>query len=95
MSESRSGGTPELNWNRVFRVWWLLAWRGLAGFILVGVIVGGAIRLAFGNIGASEETLGVIGSIFGLAVFAIWGMIVVRMALWKKYRDFDLHLTER
>ena len=60
------------------------------------VVVGfRTIRAVFGNLGASQELQGLVGMIFGLLIFLLWGHVVVRMALNKRYRDFDLKLTVR
>ncbi len=95
MTDTQTGSSSEATWGQVLRSWWLLSWRGLAGLLLIGVIVGGAIRAVFGNLGASQELQGLVGMIFGLLIFLLWGHVVVRMALNKRYRDFDLKLTVR
>ena len=95
MADTQTDSAPDITWNQIFRVWWLLSWRGIAGLLLTGVIVGGAIRAVLETAGAPQEFQGLVGTIFGLLIFLLWGLVTVRMALSKKYRDFDLNLTVR
>jgi hypothetical protein len=80
----------ELTWKRVIAVWWLVAWRGTLGAVLLAV-AGGAVDGAFaGAMGATPKavfwTLQIITGVLGI----IWMMFVVRMALRKRYSDFRL-----
>ena len=95
MADVQMENSSEITWGRVFRIWWLLAWRGIVGLLMLGLIIGGAIRIALGGLGASQEVQGLVGTIFGLLIFFLWGLVIVRMALNKNYRDFDLNLTVR
>lgn len=93
MAETSSGGAPAMTWQQVFRVWWLLAWRGLLGLIVIGGAVGYVVGLALNSIGASQDVVKVISTLIGLAVYLFWGLVIVRMAINKTYRDFKLTFT--
>ena len=95
MSEERTSGALEMTWNQVFRVWWLLTWRGLAGLIIFGAAVGAGVGFILNSVGASQDVIKAASTIIGFSVFFLWGLVIVRMALNKKYRDFDLNLTVR
>ena len=93
MAEQQSGSARDMTWQQVFRVWWLLAWRGLLGFMIFVAIIGGVIKVLLDGLGASQEVQGLIGTIIGLVVYVVWGMVIVRMAINKSYRDFRLAYT--
>ncbi len=95
MADTQTETTSDMTWGRIFRVWWLFAWRGLSGFIVIGGAVGYIVGLALGGIGTSKEAITAVSSIIGVSVYLLWGLVIVRMALNKKYRDFDLKLTIR
>lgn len=95
MEETPIGIHPEMTWRQVFRVWWLLAWRGLAGLIVIGGIVGYVVGLALNSIGVAEDIVKAISTLIGLAVYLLWGMVIVRMAINKKYSDFDIKFIAR
>ncbi|MEQ8194761.1 MAG: hypothetical protein RIB59_09760 [Rhodospirillales bacterium] len=90
MAERQDG---EIGWGKVFRVWWLLVWRWLAGMLIIGGGLGYLLGLLLGKAGAGPQTITAIHSIIGLGIFVFWGLAVVRMALNKYYRDFRITLT--
>jgi hypothetical protein len=85
----------EVTWGRVVSVWWLLAWRGLLGSLLIGTAVGFVIGLAGFAAGISLEAVNVLSTAAGAAVGLLWAMVVARMALKKQYREFRLALIPR
>ena len=93
MAEPSSESTAQMTWQQVLRVWWLLAWRGLAGLIVIGGTVGYVVGLALNSIGASQDTVKVISTLIGLSIYLLWGLVIVRMAVDKTYRDFKLTFT--
>ncbi|MGY8990882.1 MAG: hypothetical protein ACKVHL_04775 [Rhodospirillales bacterium] len=95
MEETPRGILPEMTWQQVFRVWWLLAWRGIAGLILIGGAVGYVVGLGLNSIGASQETIKVMSTLVGISVYLLWGLVIVRTAINKQYSDFELKFTER
>ena len=90
------GGTMqelELTWSRVMSVWWLIFWRGSIGALLVGGVIGFIIGFIFGVLRIPMDPLipGIPGGIGGL----LWFVLVVRMALGKKYQGFRIALLPR
>ncbi len=82
----------DLLWENIFRVAWLLFWRGLAGGIVIGFVLGLVINLALAY--GFHVVLGSqINAAMGAIVMLIWWPIVVRMALKKRYRGFHLALV--
>jgi len=80
----------ELTWARVLCVWWLIVWRaGLGGVIM-------AFALAFfigelgGRLGLPFQTVQLIGTLIAWLAILAWGIVVVRMAIEKKYGEFRL-----
>jgi hypothetical protein len=88
-----SGQATDIGWGKVFRIWWLLAWRWLAGMLIIGGGIGYLLGLLLGKAGAGQDVITAIHSIVGIAIFVFWGLAVVRMALNKYYRDFRITLT--
>ena len=73
-------------------VWWLMMWRGT----LVGLVVGGTVGIIGGfliALAGHPELGGIGGSIAGLIVGPFWWMLVVHMALKKKYKEFRIALV--
>jgi hypothetical protein len=80
----------EFTWKRVMAVWWLLAWRGALGTAVLAAAGGAADGAFAGAMGATPKAvfwaLNITTSVLGI----VWMMLVVRMALRKRYRDFRL-----
>jgi hypothetical protein len=83
----------EATWGRVISVWWLLAWRGLLGAVLIGAVVGFIIGFIGALAHVSQETITLLSSIAGALVGLAWAIMVVRMALRKRYGEFRLALV--
>jgi hypothetical protein len=82
----------DLLWEDIFRVAWLLFWRGFAGGIVIGFVLGLAINLALAY--GFRVVLGSqVNAAMGALVMLVWWPIVVRMALKKRYRGFRLALV--
>jgi hypothetical protein len=82
----------ELTWNRSMRVWWLLAWRYMAGALVIAFIVGLVAGVVIGLFGIPVNS-GIVGGILGFFCSLVWSAFVVRMALKKHYRDFRFVLA--
>ena len=95
MEETPRGLLPEMTWQQIFRVWWLLAWRGIAGLIIIGGAVGYVVGLALNSIGAGQDIIKLVSTLVGIVVYLLWGLVIVRMAINKQYSDFDLNFKER
>jgi len=85
----------EVTWGRVASVWWLLAWRGVLGGLLIGAAVGFVIGLVGFFAGLSLEAINLLSTVAGAAVGLLWALVVVRMALKKQYGEFRLVLVAR
>ena len=83
----------EPTWKHALSVWWLIAWRGFIGFLLLAIAVVVLVDSLATLIGGESETLSVIGAIGVWVLSIIWGLVVVRMALRKRYRDFRVALN--
>jgi hypothetical protein len=86
-------GELEVTWQRVARIWWLIVWRAMLGGLLIGVILGFIIGFIEGLIGLSLQTISISGAVAGWLGGLPWGLVVVRMALRKRYNDFRLALA--
>ena len=80
----------EVTFSRVMSVWWLLVWRSTLGAVLFGAIAGAMLGFTFGLLRLPLDPA-VPGAAGGIAGFA-WFVVVVRMALRKKYRTFRIAL---
>ena len=80
----------ELTWKRVIAVWWLLAWRGTLGSMVLAAVSGGIDGGFEAAMGASSRAVTLTTSITAGVLDIIWVFIVLRMALRKHYSDFRL-----
>jgi hypothetical protein len=80
----------EITWERVARVWWLLAWRGLLGGWILAVALAFLIGEAGGRLGLDFPTTAAIGTALAWLAGLAWGLFVVKMTLKKNYKDFRL-----
>jgi hypothetical protein len=85
----------EVTWGRVISVWWLLAWRGTLGAVLIGAVVGFIIGFIGALAGVQQETITSLSTIAGAIVGLGWAIVVVQMGLRKRYGDFRLALVPR
>jgi hypothetical protein len=85
----------EVNWERAMRVWWLIAWRGLLG----GWILAVALAFVLGEIGGRLDldfpTVALVATALSWLAGLAWGLLVVKMALKKNYKNFRLALVQR
>jgi hypothetical protein len=82
-----------LIWPHIVSVWWLLAWRGTFGYIVLGAILdiaGDYLEMATDwSPRQFERATSVITAALGI----VWLIPVVFMALRKRYDDYQLVLT--
>jgi hypothetical protein len=83
----------EPTWGRVMSVWWLLAWRTMVGAFLLGAIAGGVFGFFAALANWPAETIQSGGTVLGGFIGALWGIVVVGMALKKKYSNFRIALV--
>jgi hypothetical protein len=85
----------EKTWGRAASIWWLFMWRGVLGGVILGGIVGFLIGIVGTMLGVPRETLIITTQIITLPIGLLWGIVVLRMGLKKKYRDFRIALVPR
>jgi hypothetical protein len=85
----------EPTWNRVLAVWWLIFWRSLVGSVVIGAIVGFIFGFVAAMLGISQTVIQQGASLLGGLVGLVWSLLVVSMALKKKYGDFRIALVRR
>jgi hypothetical protein len=85
----------EITWERVVPVWWLIVWRGLLGGWILAVALAFLIGEAGGRLGFEFSTVAAIATTLSSLVGLAWGLLVVRMALKKNYKEFRLALVAK
>lgn len=85
----------KMTWERVARVWWLIAWRGLLGGWILAVVLAFLIGEAGGHLGFDFSTVAAIATTLSSLAGLTWGLLVVKMALKKNYSDFRLALVAK
>ena len=80
----------EVTFSRVMSVWWLCIWRAALGGFVFGGIAGFIVGFAFGILRLPLDP--VFPTIAGGIIGFVWFIVVVRMALRKKYRNFRIAL---
>lgn len=75
---------------------WLIFWRGMVGAVIIGGLVGFVIGFSFGLMNALLKTNIVMNPLYSgipAAVVGVgWYLVVVRMALRKRYWGFRIAL---
>jgi hypothetical protein len=82
----------EPTWQRALSVWWLILWRGIVGSVLLSIAIIALVDALAALIGIESKALNMIGALVVWLGSIVWGVVVVRMALQKRYRDFRLTL---
>jgi hypothetical protein len=82
----------ELTWGRTLSCWWLLVWRWTLVSVLAGGVFGFFVGIAGFILSWPPSMRTGIAAGGGMVIGAVWGLIVVRMALGKRYRGFRLAL---
>jgi hypothetical protein len=83
----------ELGWSNVLSVWWLITWRTAIGMVVFLLIASVIIGFAGVAVGLDRELVQISGGVFAWIVALVWGFIVMRMALRKRYRSFRIALV--
>jgi hypothetical protein len=91
----REGAMQELevDWQKVLRIWWLIVWRSTLGAVLIGFVLGFVLGFIGAMLGIPERTMSVVASVAGALVGLGWSLVVVRMALLKRYDGFRIALV--
>jgi hypothetical protein len=84
-----------ITWQRVTRIWWLILWRHMLGAAILGGAIGAVVGGIEGGMGLSGKMILVSSALAGVIVNIAWSLVVVRMALRKRYIDFQLVLISR
>lgn len=85
----------DISLGRLLRIYWLFAWRGVLGSVLIGFVLGFATGFVLGGLGGTLTQTRTISGAVGLVVGLIWSIVCLRMALSKKYSDFRIVLAPR
>jgi hypothetical protein len=85
----------EMTSERVMRVWWLLAWRGLLGGWIIAITLAFLLGAVGGELGLDFPVTATIATVLSSLAGLTWGFFVVKMALEKKYKDFRLALVAK
>ena len=93
MGDERKSRELRVSWQRIVSVWWLVVWRGMTGGIVLSLLIGLAVGAIANEIGLSRDEALFISEVGGGNVMLLWGVIVVLMALRKKYRSFRIALV--
>ncbi len=80
-------------WGRMMSVWWLLAWRTLVGAVLLGALTGGVFGVFAALADWPADKIQSVSAVLVGVIGALWGIVVVRMALKKQYGDFRIALV--
>jgi len=82
----------EPTWQRALSVWWLIAWRAGLGSLAMGAAAGFILGFIGAIVGVPRDVSSVGAGLLGFVIAIVWGVIVVRMALRKKYGEFRIAL---
>ncbi len=85
----------EPTWPRVVRVWWLISWRSMVGAMLLGEAAGFVLGIVVAPLHLPKQIGTVSGGVMGGIIGLVWFVVVIRMALRKKYGDFRIALLPR
>ncbi len=80
-------------WGRMMSVWWLLAWRTMVGAVLLGALTGGVFGVFAALADWPADKIQSVSAVLVGVIGALWGIVVVRMALKKQYGDFRIALV--
>jgi hypothetical protein len=82
----------EVTWERAFKVWWSLMWRGMLFGFLGGFVISFVLGSVMTIAGLSPETIQGVCRIAGAIVGIPIGIAVTKIVLKKKYSDFKVAL---
>jgi hypothetical protein len=82
----------EPTWQRALSVWWLIVWRAGLGSVVMGAVAGFVFGFIGAIVGVPRSVITVGSGLLGFIIAIVWGIIVVRMALRKKYGEFRIAL---
>ena len=87
----------EVTWGRTAKVWWAFFWRNVLAIIagvVAAMIVGGIIGFILGILGASLQTVQVIGGAIGLGIGLAISIVPIKLILGKDFGEFRLVLLQ-
>jgi hypothetical protein len=82
----------QITWPRIISVWWLIVWRISIGSMIISVVINTFIYSIDAMLHLSTTSHIFISVIISLPIQAAWSIIVVRMAMKRKYGKFSLML---
>jgi hypothetical protein len=86
---------PELEttWGRTIRVWCLFMWRGAIGAFALNIPIVIVLSLSIRNLGLPQPVAMAILNFTPLIIGLPWSIVVMRMALRKRYDGFRVVLV--
>ncbi|MDJ0942672.1 MAG: hypothetical protein QNJ30_04380 [Kiloniellales bacterium] len=87
------GRDLEATWGRVLVVWWLVIWRAAIIGTLAVLVLGWALGFVMGAMGLDLRTIDLVGQVAAMAIYGLAVLITLRMALKKRYADFQIALV--
>lgn len=88
-------GEAPVTFGRAISVAWLVLWRGAVGGMISGALLGFCLGLIMSLSGFALQDIRMIVGLLGAACGLVWWIVVVRMALIKKYQSFRIVLISR
>lgn len=82
----------EITIGRLLRIFWLISWRGILGAAAIGFVVGFVVAFVLAMASVDRATISSINVVLGFTAGLIWYVVVLRMALKKRYDDFRIAL---
>jgi hypothetical protein len=82
----------EISIGGLLRIYWLLFWRGLVGGLVFGFVQGFIIGFVMGAAGFPRAQITPVTASVGIVVGIIWSVVVLKMAIRKRYKDFRIAL---
>jgi hypothetical protein len=79
--------------SRALRVWWLIMWRATLGALALGAVAGAVLGFVGALAGLPMASIQLAGGILGGLIGIGWMIVVVRMALRKRYGEFRIALV--
>ena len=81
----------EVTWGRALTVWWSLMWRIIVFGVAAGLVAGAFVGVIAGLTGQADKAK-VWGGVAGYIVSVPVPMLVVKIVLQKKWKEFSIGL---
>jgi hypothetical protein len=95
MKEDQDMPELETTWGRMVRVRWLFMWRAAIGVFALNIPIAIVLGLRIRNLGWPESVAMWLLNFTPLIIGLPWSIVVMRMALRKRYDGFRVVLIPR